>query len=83
MQQIMFHGLPNFASIPPQKGKSTTKPGDRGTSKSQNTQFSIIYYVEGPHMSRMGMNALENPVTHVFILYLKAHDHTNFIFKFP
>jgi hypothetical protein len=34
MQWIMFHGVPDFASSPPQQSGSNTKPGDHDTSKS-------------------------------------------------
>ena len=48
IQSIMFHGLPNFASRPPQRCGSNMKPRHNGASKSHNPRFRITYCVEGP-----------------------------------
>ena len=37
IQWIMFHGLQDFASSPPQRVGSNTNPGDHGSSKPPNT----------------------------------------------
>jgi hypothetical protein len=35
-QWIIFHGLQDFVSSPPQRGEHHTKPGDHDTLKSHN-----------------------------------------------
>lgn len=44
MQSITFHDLLDFASSPPQRGASTTNPGDHDTLK-----ISELLVQKGPH----------------------------------
>ena len=45
--------LQNFASTPPQRGGSHTKPGDHDTSKYHNPQLIITYYRGRAHINKM------------------------------
>ena len=85
---LMFHGLPDFVSIPPQRSESNTRPGNHDTSKSYNPWFGITYCVEGPtwtgwQWNNIWLRVWSHMVAYVFTLHLKARDHTEFNFNFP
>ena len=51
---IIFYGLQNVVSCPPQRGGSNSKPGDYATPKvSQPLCFIATYCVDEPRMNRM------------------------------
>jgi hypothetical protein len=50
MQWILIHGLPDFASSPPQRGGSNTILGDHDISTSHNPRCIItLLHKKGPH----------------------------------
>ena len=44
MQWIIFHGLPDSTSCPPQRGGSNTKLRDRDISKSHDVFLKLIVW---------------------------------------
>ena len=80
----MCHGLPDFASRLPQRGGSNTKSRDHDTLESHNKISQSLIYInllcEREHIHKMVMQwpLVKGPVTYVYTLHLKAHDHRYF-----
>ena len=63
-----FSESPTFASTPPQREGTGTKPGNHNTSQSYNSCFIGTYHAHTIGMV-MTWRSLENPVAYVFTLH--------------
>ena len=84
MEWIMFHDHLDYFQIPPLGGRSSTKPGDHGTSNTHNRWFQFISSCVRTHVNRNSLkqHLVEGPVTYDFTLNLRVRDHTTSFWRY-